>query len=179
MGARRRCVIAMVCFLGLASSREAPAALPPPPFDLRMASSTVAHGDVVRIRVTARAGADAGPVDLYLVSVYAPRALFLDPGGTWSAAPVPIRAGLGTRPSATAIEMEWRATPPGWIALGLVVVPADADPLDRSRWRHAPLVRWVRVEAERHAGGREWLTLGALAALSAVGVGLVTRVRSR
>lgn len=178
MRAVQRCALALVVVLALAG--DAQGALPRPPFDLHVAPGTVNQADTVRIRVTPRGGGavDAGPVDVYLIWVYVHRALFLDPGGTWSSTPVPLRAGVSAR-DPRPVELEWRATPPGWISLGLVVVPAGADPLDRTRWRHAPLVRWLRVEPERHAGGREWLALGALAALGALGVGLVARSRPR
>lgn len=150
------------------------AALPAPPFDLELSSTSLVEGQAVTVRVTARPGGTGSErYDLYLQLASSEEAAFLTPEGTWAPRPVPYaRAASTTDPP---IVRQWpRAWPPGRHALGLVVVPASGDPLSRPEWSYRPATAWLRI-APLHppAAGPAAAVAGLLGVAATVAVALV------
>lgn len=165
--------------LALAAAHDA-AALSVSPVALDITPAAFVEGDRTTLTLSARRAIDprvaTERVDVYVASVFAPGGSFLTPAGTWSAAPVPLRARvpLGT---AVPVVVEWpRATPAGWMLLAVVVVREGADPLVRAGWMFRPAEQWIRIDhAPRTVTARDVVALIALAAATVTGVALVTR----
>jgi hypothetical protein len=136
--------VVLAALLALATA-SAEAALPAPPFDLTLSSTSLIEGQAVTVRVAARPGGTGGErYDLYLQMASSEEAAFLTPEGTWAPRPVPYaRSVSATDPP---LVRQWpKAWPPGQHALGLVVVPASGDPLSRPEWRYRPAITWLQI----------------------------------
>jgi hypothetical protein len=159
-----RLVLAALLLL-VATSVEA--ALPAPPFDLALSSTSLREGDTVTVRVSARPGGAAQDrYDLYVLLASVEEAAFLTPEGTWAPRPVPYARAVST--SDPPLVRQWpKVWPPGQYALGLVAVAPSGDPLDRAAWRYRPAIRWFQVaplRPERAAPViRTWVLLGVAA----------------
>jgi hypothetical protein len=129
----------------------ADAALPAPPFDLTLSSTSLIEGEPVTIRVTPTARpSPTARYDVYLLLASVEEAAFLTPEGTWAPTPVPYARSVST--ADPPIVRPWpHAWPPGHFAFGLVVVPPSSDPLVRDDWRYRPAITWFDV-APRGSG---------------------------
>ena len=165
--------------LALVAAHDA-AALSASPVALDITPAAVVEGDRTTLTLSATRAIDpraaSERVDVYVASVFAPGGAFLTPAGTWSAAPVALRAAvpLGT---AMPVVLEWpRATPAGWMLLAVVVVRAGADPFARAGWMFRPAEHWIRIDhAPRTIAARDVVALIALAAATVAGVAVVMR----
>jgi hypothetical protein len=137
-----RVLLAAVAVL-MAASVEA--ALPAPPFELALSSTSPTEGESVTVRVVPRArGRADGPYDVYVLLASVEEGAFLTPEGAWAPRPVAYARGLST--TDPPVERPWpKAWPAGRNALALVVVPPGGDPLGRAEWRYRPSVRWLRI----------------------------------
>lgn len=165
--------LVLAALLALATT-PGEAALPAPPFDLALSSTSVVEGQAVTVRVTGRPGATGGErYDLYLQLASSEEAAFLTAEGTWAPRPVPYARDAST--TDPPIVRQWpRVWPPGRHALGLVVVPASGDPLSRSEWRYRPAITWLRIAPLRSDdAGPAAALLGLLGVATAVAVALV------
>ena len=156
----------------VAAGGPAHARLPAPPFDLTISPARVQVDGSTTIVVASTAGLRAGDdrYDLYVMWAYAEEAAFLVPTGDWSPQQVAVARDVspdGFSPRA----VSWSGVRPVMdIPLALVVVPAGADPLDRTRWIHRPVVSWVSVSrgsAPRRLGP-EALMLGVTAVVGSL-----------
>src|SRR5262249_53175152 len=147
------------------------AALPAPPFALATSPSSVVAGDAVTVDVMPRGG-DGGQWDAYVVWLYAERAAFLGPDGTWMPRPVAFRARLAAGEIARAV---WAHTgPPGDGTLALVLVRPGADPLDRAEWTHRPALATLHIAApDVTRSSLSWPMLTGLFAAAVVATALV------
>jgi hypothetical protein len=131
------------CLLLAAASAEA--ALPAPPFDLAVSSTSLIEGQPVTVTIAARPGATSGErYDFYLQLASSEEAAFLTPEGTWAPTPVPYARAVSAADPPT-VHRWPRAWPAGHHALGLVVVPASGDPLARPEWTYRPVITWLRI----------------------------------
>lgn len=166
--------LALAALLAALAATPVEAALPAPPFDLELSSTSLVEGQAVTVLVTPRpGGTDSERYDLYLQLASSEEAAFLTAEGTWAPRPVPYaRAASTTDPP---IVGQWpRAWPPGRHALGLVVVPASGDPLSRPEWRYRPAIIWLRIAPLRSGdAGPAAAIRGLLSVAAAVAVALV------
>jgi hypothetical protein len=158
--------LALALWLALAVT-SAEAALPVPPFELTLSSTSLTEGDTVTVRVAPRPGATGGePYDLYVLLASVEEAAFLTPEGAWAPRPVPYARALSV--TAAPIVRPWpKVWPSGRFALGLVVVPPGVDPLARADWRYRPTITWFDVAPLRRAETPPAGTMPALLAVAA------------
>jgi hypothetical protein len=155
----------------LLAAAAAEAALPAPPFDLAVSSTSLREGDTVTVRVSPRsAGAAQDRYDLYVLLASSEEAAFLTPEGRWAPRPVAYARAVST--SNPPLVREWpRVWPAGQHALALMAVAPAGDPLDRASWQFRPAIVWLRITPLNPDRGAPmvwtWLLLGA-AALAAV-----------
>ena len=150
------------------------AALPGPPFDLALSSTSLVEGQTITVRVSARPGGIGRErYDVYLQLASSEEAAFLTPEGVWAPRPVPYARAIST--TDPPVVREWaRVWPPGRHALGLVVVPASGDPLARPEWSYRPAIAWLRIAPlGGNDSGPPPAILGLLAVAAAVAVALV------
>jgi hypothetical protein len=150
------------------------AALPAPPFDLTLSSTSLVEGQATTVRVAARPGETGRErYDVYLQLASSEEAAFLTPEGTWAPHPVPYVRAMSTLDPP--VVRHWpRVWPPGRHALGLVVVPASGDPLARPEWSYRPAIAWLRVAPLRSRDpGPTAASLALLGVAAAVAVALV------
>jgi hypothetical protein len=150
------------------------AALPGPPFDLMLSSTSLIEGEAVTVRVAGRPGAPPGErYDVYLLLASVEEAAFLTPEGTWARRPVPYARAMST--TDPPVVRQWpKVWPPGSFALAMVAVPPSGDPLARVEWRYRPAITWFRIAPRRpDDAGPEVATSGLLGAAAAVAVALV------
>ena len=163
--------LGLAVLLLLVAAAAAEAALPAPPFDLAVSSTSLREGDTVTVRVSPRpTGAAQDRYDLYVLLASSEEAAFLTPEGRWAPRPVAYARAVST--SNPTLVREWpRVWPAGQHALALVAVAPDGDPLDRATWQFRPAIVWLRITPLHPNGAasvvRTWLLLGA-AALAAV-----------
>jgi hypothetical protein len=150
------------------------AALPAPPFELTLSSTSLVEGEPVTVRVAPTSPGRSGERhDVYLLLASVEEAAFLTPEGTWAPHPVPYARGVSTGDAP--IVRRWpKAWPPGRYALGLVVVAPSADPLSRADWRYRPAITWFHI-APLVSGDTApaFPTLALLGVAAAVAVALV------
>jgi hypothetical protein len=150
------------------------AALPGPPFELRLSSTSLIEGQTVGVRVAGRPGGTHDErYDVYLLLASVEEAAFLTPEGTWAPGPVPYARAMSTTdpPVVRAWPKVW---PPGRYALGLVVVPPSGDPLSRTEWRYRPAITWFRIAPrDRGSAGPAAAASGLLGGAAAVAIALV------
>jgi hypothetical protein len=168
---RRRAAVVIVIGALALTPTVGHAALPAPPFALAVAPSSVVAGDAVAVDVIPRSG-PGGQWDAYVVWLYAERAAFLGPDGTWTPRPVPFRARLAGGDIARGV---WaHAGPSGDGTLALVLVRPGADPLDRAEWTHRPALATLHVAAPDGArSSLSWPMLLGLVATAVAGTAVV------
>jgi hypothetical protein len=154
------CIAVVAAALSIAPTSTY-ARLPAPPFDFAITPAQVSEGGSATFEVAPATGSSAGTnrYDVYVMWAYSEEAAFLTPQGVW--APVPVALARDTTvQSAPTLRVTWNGARPVMdIPLAVLVVPAGADPLDRARWTHRPVIRWLRVTART----RPWsLTSGAM-----------------
>jgi hypothetical protein len=170
---RRRGALAVTACAVVSLLVAAPgeAALPRSPFELSVAPTTVGVGETVRVTATSRGG--AGAWDLYVVWLYAERAAFLAPDGTWRPRPVPFRAHVA---AGHTVSGPWKSVAPaGPVTLALIAVEPGGDPLMRLDWRFRPSLASLHVDGARSpagsaAGGAGRVSGAMLAALAVAGL---------
>lgn len=166
-----RLVLAGLLALGPASAE---AALPGPPFELELSSTSLIEGQSVEVRVAGRpGGARDERYDVYLMLASVEEAAFLTPDGTWAPGPVAYaRAMSATDPP---VVRAWpKVWPAGRFALGLVVVPPAGDPLSRREWRYRPAITWFRIAPrDRASAGPAVAAPGLLGGAAAAAIALV------
>jgi hypothetical protein len=136
---------ALLALATLLVATAAEAALPPAPFALSASPVALVEGAPLVVSIAPVRGEAAGErFDLYVVLASVAQAAFLTPQGAWVAQPTPYAQGRTTADGP--LTRQWpKAWPSGRHALGLVVVPAGAEPLARADWRFRPSIAWIDV----------------------------------
>ena len=163
-----------IAVLIIAVASVSHAALPAPPFDFTVTPSAVVEGNSVTIHIASR-----GPRqhhvedhDLYLALAFSEEASFLTADGTWSPRPVPF--ARAPRAEALSLVRPWpKAWPPGDHALALLVVPASANPLARTKWCYRPVITWLSITPRAADVRPATSVLSALAGLTVIAVATV------